>query len=80
MNLERLLKKHKKAQISNRNFIISKILKQWLKQGGNKIHSNLLNLQLIQELSEKNNEWEPIKSELIPFHTWVAKKVLPLRG
>ncbi len=70
-NLTRLLKKYKKTELSSRNKIIVEILKQWLKS----TNVTAINSVLIRQLNIENNAWDPMKSELIPFHHWIQTKI-----
>lgn len=76
-NLNRLLDKHKKEgeKLTSRNRIIMQVLKQWLSNGGNKSIAKMKNSPLLQKFSAKENHWDPLKSELIPFDVWFNQKV-----
>lgn len=60
--------------LSSRNKIILKIIGQWLGYGGNKSIAKMKNSPLIAKLMAPKNEWDPLGSELIPFHQWIKTK------
>lgn len=75
INLNRTLKKHDVTEISTRNKLILQLLKQWFKAGGNKNIMNLKNSTTLNKLELPENSWDPMKSELIPFHSWILTKI-----
>lgn len=61
--------------LSSRNKIILKLIAQWLGYGGNKSIAKMKNSPLIEKLMTPKNEWDPLGSELIPFHQWIKTKI-----
>jgi tetratricopeptide (TPR) repeat protein len=75
INLNRQLKKYNKTDLSSRNKLIATVMKIWLKEGGNKILINLKGSTTLNKLNLEENSWDPMKSELIPFHKWIETKI-----
>ncbi len=66
--------KAEKKSLSTRNKIILQLIGQWLKHGGNKSIAKMGGSELLAKLSLPKNEWDPLRSELIPFDSWLKNK------
>ena len=76
VNYTRILIRNKlKGELNERNHTILALLEKWLSDGANSSIVKLKRLELWKKLNSGGLDWDPLKSELIPFHQWISDKI-----